>query len=291
MQNKIPCAARQLNQLKPAVIKKVADGSAFSVGRQYVSENRVRILEADDVKISSAVIGNSGLYKQTIRLKAGSLLTECTCPLGEQPFCRHCVAVLLEFHRSTQPTEPAVLPEDQIIDEPVLEPEETPSALGPKLREMTVFIDWLQLAIKALEREQELPEAPDLKPGEVLGWVQAIQGLEERRHRSEEKQLALEEDLGAREAQLQSMTERLEASAKKATQAQEACEKMQGEVASFRGALSRVAEVTKELDRLDNEIKVIAGDLVRKGSLLDGQAISLKKVSGAIHTLLKPPAQ
>jgi uncharacterized Zn finger protein len=289
MQNKIPCAAQQLNQLEPAVIQSVADAAAFTVGNQYLLENRVRILEADDVQISAAVIGNSGLYKQTIRLKAGSLVTKCSCPLAEQPFCRHCVAVLLEFHRSDHARAPSVAPERSALDEPVSEPEETTSPLGIKLREMTVFIDWVQMTVQALDRGHTLPAIPELGRGEVLGWIRAIQGLDERRQRSEEKLLALEYDLSAREAQLHRMTQQVEASTEKATQAQEACEKMQREVASFRGALSRVAEVTKEIDRLDSEIKGLAGDLVKKGSMLDGQAVSLKKVSESLHALLKPP--
>lgn len=289
MHNKIPCGAQQLNQLEPAVIQSVADAAAFTVGNQYLLENRVRILEADDVQISAAVIGNSGLYKQAIRLKAGSLVTKCSCPLAEQPFCRHCVAVLLEYHRSDHSRGPAVAPDRSVLDEPVSEPEETASPLGIKLREMTVFIDWVQMTVQALDRGHALPAIPDLGRGEVLGWIQAIQGLDERRQRNEEKLLALEYDLSAREAQLHRMAQQVEASNEKATQAQEASEKMQREVANFRGALSRVAEVTKEIDRLDSEIKVIAGDLVKKGSMLDGQSVSLKKVSESLHALLKPP--
>src|SRR5512140_6520 len=103
MRNKIPCSAERLSLLDPPMIQAVVDRNAFHIGNQYLSENRVRIVEADDAQISSAVIGNSGLYEQTIRLKEGHLISKCSCALPEEPMCRHCIAVLLEYHRWVQP--------------------------------------------------------------------------------------------------------------------------------------------------------------------------------------------
>jgi uncharacterized Zn finger protein len=67
--------------------------SAVNTSDPTDTENRVRIVEADDAQISSAVIGNSGLYEQTIRLKDGHLISKCSCALPEEPMCRHCIAV------------------------------------------------------------------------------------------------------------------------------------------------------------------------------------------------------
>ena len=103
MRNKIPCSADRLSLLDPPMIQGVVDRNAFHLGNQYLSENRVRIVEADEAQISSAVIGNSGLYEQTIRLKDGHLVSKCSCSLPEEPMCRHCIAVLLEYHRWVQP--------------------------------------------------------------------------------------------------------------------------------------------------------------------------------------------
>ena len=55
------------------MIKSVSDGSAFQIGHQYLMENRVRIVGADEAQITSAVIGNSGLYEQTIRSEGRAL--------------------------------------------------------------------------------------------------------------------------------------------------------------------------------------------------------------------------
>jgi hypothetical protein len=51
------------------MIKAVVDRNAYHLGKQYLSENRVRIVEADDAQISSVLIGHSGFYEQTIHLK------------------------------------------------------------------------------------------------------------------------------------------------------------------------------------------------------------------------------
>src|SRR3970282_1847172 len=102
MRNKSPCSAERLSLLAPPIVQAVVDRNAFQIGHQYLSENRVRIVEADDAQISSAVIGNSGLYEQTIRLKDGHLISKCSCTLPEEPIFRHCIAVLLEYHRWSQ---------------------------------------------------------------------------------------------------------------------------------------------------------------------------------------------
>ena len=103
IRNKIPCNAKRLGLLDPPMIQAVSDASAFQIGYQYLTENRVRIVEANDAQISSAVIGNSGLYEQTIRLKDGHLTSKCSCTPPEEPMCRHCISVLLEYHRWAQP--------------------------------------------------------------------------------------------------------------------------------------------------------------------------------------------
>ncbi len=68
IRNKIPCSAERLGLLDPQMIQSVADANAFHIGRQYATENHVRIVEADDSQVSSAVIGNSGLDEQTMRV-------------------------------------------------------------------------------------------------------------------------------------------------------------------------------------------------------------------------------
>ncbi len=99
MLNKMPCAADNLNLLEPTMIQSVVEASAFKLGSEYLAEDRVRIAVADAVLITSVVIGASGLHKQTMHLKDGTLITQCSCTSTAQPLCRHCVAVLLAYHQ------------------------------------------------------------------------------------------------------------------------------------------------------------------------------------------------
>jgi len=103
MRNKISCSAERLGLLTSEMIQAVSDASAFQIAHQYLTTNRVRIAEADDSQIMSSVVGKSGLYEQTIRLKDGHLVSKCSCTLPEEPMCRHCIAVLLEYQRWAQP--------------------------------------------------------------------------------------------------------------------------------------------------------------------------------------------
>ena len=45
MRNKIPCSAERLSLLDPQMIRAVVETSAFQIGQQYLTENRVRIVD------------------------------------------------------------------------------------------------------------------------------------------------------------------------------------------------------------------------------------------------------
>ncbi len=290
MRSKIPCSADKLSLLMPDMIQAVVGPSAFKMGTQYVSENRVRIVEADEVQISSSVIGNSGLHEQTIRLRDGNLVTKCSCPLEEQPLCRHCVAALLEYHRWVQPPQSRRTQERPARESPPTEQKSPASATDIKFNEIATFIEWLQPAVRALERGQALPDAPKLGPGEVMGWIQAVQKLEERRRESEAIQVSLEADMTARQAQLNRVTQQFQASLQEAREAQAASKQMQRELANYRDVLTRLSNIVKDLDRYDGQMRSFGGDLLRKGSQLEALASSFKELSAALQALVKPPS-
>lgn len=207
--NKIPCSAARLGLLDPQMIQAVVEASAFQIGKQYLAENRVRIVEADEAQIASAVIGNSGLYEQTIRLKDGHLISKCSCTLPEEPICRHCIAVPLEYHRWSQPRQAKKSPMASEVKPASPQPtvqgqgktaQASSSSADVKLSEVMVFIEWLQPAMAAIEKGQALPAPPPIGAGEVATWMHTIQNLEERRQESEAVQIHLEADLRDREA-------------------------------------------------------------------------------------------
>ncbi|MEK7763718.1 MAG: hypothetical protein AAB433_19270 [Nitrospirota bacterium] len=298
MRNKIPCSAERLSLLDPPMIQAVVDRNAFHIGNQYLSQNRVRIVEADDAQISSAVIGNSGLYEQTIRLKEGHLVSKCSCALPEEPMCRHCIAVLLEYHRWTQPRnsqqkkakqaappQPAQAPLNR-DSTPVPSPASTTDL---KLGEVMAFVEWLQSAIKTLECGQPLPDSPKLG-GDLAPCIQAIRNLEERRNESEEIRVNLESDMRAREAYVGRLTQQLQASMEEIKAAQTNSQQLQQELTACKEMLATVSEVAAEVGNYDSQLSSIASEMMARGPQLNKLAHSFKDVSAALKTLAKRAA-
>jgi hypothetical protein len=93
--------------------------------------------------------------------------------------------------------------EDLVIEEG------TSSALKITLGDILVFINWMNLLEKALDRAEALPALPDLDSAKVRGWIQLVQRLEDRFRRSEEKKLALEANVIAQETQLSQLLSHL----------------------------------------------------------------------------------
>jgi outer membrane murein-binding lipoprotein Lpp len=279
------------------MIKAVADRNAFHIGNQYLSENRVRIIEADDDQISSAVIGNSGLYEQTIRLKDGHLISKCSCALPEEPMCRHCIAVLLEYHRWAQPrngqqrrVKPSVAPPTQAYPVRAAVPALNPAPpTDLKLSEVMAFIEWLSPALKALERGQTLPDSAKLA-GDVASWSQIIRNLEERRRESEEVRINLESDIRDREAYVGRLTQQVQASMEEIKATQACSQQLQHELTACREVLTKISEIASEVGNYESQLKSLAGEVIAKGSQLDKLAQSFREVSTTLKSLAKTSA-
>jgi uncharacterized Zn finger protein len=277
------------------MIQAVVDRNAFHIGNQYLSQNRVRIVEADDAQISSAVIGNSGLYEQTIRLKEGHLISKCSCALPEEPMCRHCIAVLLEYHRWAQPRngQPKKAKASSAPQSAQASPnQDSAPALSAapmadlKLGEVMAFVEWLQHAIKSLEHGQPLPDSPKLG-GDLAPWIQAIRNLEERRHESEEIRLNLESDIRAREDYVSRLTQQVQASMEEIKAAQASSQQLQQELTACKEMLAKFSEVAAAVGGYDSQLKSIAGEMMSKGTQLDKLSHSFREVSAALKALAK----
>jgi hypothetical protein len=297
MQKKIPCSAERLGLLDPQMIQAVSDASSFQIAHQYLTANRVRIVEADDSQITSAVVGHSGLYEQTIRLKDGHLVSKCSCTLPEEPMCRHCIAVLLEYQRWAQP-QPSRKPKPakgSIATPPVASSENgkrtTPHSVAPdvKLSEVMVFLEWLEPATKALERQEPLPSPPALGPGAALTWIQTIRNLEERRRENEEVMTNLESQLKDRDADVGQLTQQLQTSLREGNAAQATAQELQREVASYKEVLATVSKLTTEIVRHIAQMRAVTGDMQQKGSQLEKLVGSFKDVAEALQSAVVLP--
>ena len=299
MRNKIPCNAERLGLLTSEMIQAVSDASSFQIAHQYLTANRVRIVEADDSQITSAVIGNSGLYEQNIQLKGGHLVSKCSCTLPEEPMCRHCIAVLLEYQRWAQPRQSH---KSSLAKESKTAPPVSPSDNGKrdtlhsftsdiKLSEIMVFLEWLQPATKALERQEPLPGHPALSPGPISTWIQTIRNLEDRRRESEEVMMSLESQLKDRESDVGHLTQQLQTSLRESNATQATTQELQREVASYKEILARVSELTTEVVRHAGQMRAVTGDMLQKGSQLDKLVSSFKDVAEALQSAIVLPRQ
>ncbi len=295
--NQIPCTAQRLSQLLPEMIQAVVPMSAYAFGHQYFSERRVRIVQADEAKITSEVAGAGGLYHQTVRLTDGTLMAKCSCPSSEAPLCRHCVAVLLEYIRLSpdpvQGSSPKMAAQDGVPGRPGMETETAPmqdgpasgrsaapSELGIRLREVTIFLDWLQAAVNALKAGGALPPTPALEPGEALEWVQTLQTFEERMRHGDETIAALRRELSAKEEHLLRLTHDLESAHGQVKELQAVCEELKLDVDRQRAEVSRLVKIEQAHDRLAGQIKEMTSDLVKRVGDLDRLAAEGERISG-----------
>ncbi|WHZ27416.1 MAG: hypothetical protein OJF51_002213 [Nitrospira sp.] len=298
MRNKIPCSAERLGLLTSEMIQAVSDASAFQIAHQYLTTNRVRIAEAGDSQITSSVIGNSGLYEQDIRLKDGHLVSKCSCMLPEEPMCRHCIAVLLEYQRWAQPRQSRnpKFAKESITAAPISPSDNGKRATVPsftadvKLSDVMVFLEWLQPAMKALERQEPLPAPPALGPGAISMWIQAISNLEDRRRESEEVMTSLESQLKDRDSDVGHLTQQLQTSLRESNAAQATTQELRREVASYKEVLTRVSELTAEVVRHAGQMRAVTGDMLQKGSQLENLVSSFKDVAEALQSTVTLPS-
>lgn len=299
MRNKIPCSAERLSLLDPQMIRAISDASAFQIAQQYVTENRVRIVEADDAQITSAIIGNSGLYEQTIRLKDGHLLSKCSCKVSEEPMCRHCIAILLEYHRWAQP-KPAQQP--SLAKESPSSTQVTAfvngngttresSVADMKLSDVIGFMEWLPSATRAIQAQGQLPDPPHCDSAEVSTWVHTIRTLVDSRRESDQVATRLKAEMRDREGHMQRLTQELHLSMDEMKAAQMTAEELHLRLATYKETLDKLVELATDIVKSDEQMRSAAKDLLEKGSQFDKLANSVKELSQTLRPTAKPPLQ
>lgn len=219
MRNRISCSAQELSQLDPDMLQSVVGESVFKIGDEYFSDQRVKILDADKTQVLAEVNGAYGVYSQTIKLRAGTLSTKCSCPSPEQPFCRHCVAVLLhQFHNGSS-LKPSVKGNHKDHASPTPTPpvhqtvpyfEESKGAVDLNFWEAILFIDWVQKAVGLLGKEATLPPVPDSLRGIAREWVGAVERLNSKFLESEEDRCETQKHLLSAENMIDELSKKLD---------------------------------------------------------------------------------
>jgi chromosome segregation ATPase len=165
-------------------------------------------------------------------------------------------------------------------DDPASGRTAAPSALGVRLREITIFLEWLQPAMNALKAGGALPATPALEPGEALEGVQTLQTLEERMRHGDETIAALRRELSAKEEHLLRLAHDLESAHDQVKELQAVCEELKLDVDRQRAEVSRLVEIEQERDRLADLIKEMTSDLVKRVGDLDRLVAERERVSG-----------
>jgi hypothetical protein len=213
MRNRISCSAQELSQLDPDMLQSVVGATVFEIGNHYFSDQRVKILEADRTQVMAEVNGAYGVYTQTIKLRAGTLSTRCSCPSTEQPFCRHCVAVLLhQFHHgsSLKPTTKPVHREETAKYAGSPNFWESKGAVDLNFWEAILFIDWIQKSVGLLGKEATLPPVPDSLRGIAREWVGVFERLNSQFLELEEDRSDLQKNLQSAEAMIDVLNKKLD---------------------------------------------------------------------------------
>ena len=274
MLNKISCTAETLEQLTPTSIRSVVQTETYDLGYQYFSEKRVQILSADNDSILSQVKGLHATYKQSISLQAGKLATSCSCSSKEQPFCRHCAAVLLQWHsQGAANTKPAEKEVKSPTPDPAL-------ALSATLREFCTFLDWLNLAASDLQMGKPLPDPPSLDSPELLRCFEVIHELQERMIRSGETCSALEDDLAARGKQLEQLTLQLQSAVAESKETRATAEEIQHDLQRTR---KRLSAMEGSRSQLITKLVGLADAMSSKGLELTQLVAAVKELTGALN--------
>ena len=288
MKGRIACSADRLSLLEASMISSVVEPNAFQLGKQYYAEHRVQMTDASDTEVTSSVMGNSGLYEQSIRLNQGYLEAKCSCTLSEQPICRHGVAALLEYQRWSKPR---LVPKPRVAA-PRFEAEKPQAAasvtsVDVKLSELTQFTEWMQQVVDAIQADQPVPDQPTMAPGVVSTWTQIIRQLDERRREGEVVQAELDHDIRNRAAMVARLTQDLDSSVKESKSLLMMCEDLQREVEQHKAAVHKTSDLSRQVEQFDVEIKAIASLLTDKGRRLEGLADTCRDVALMLKSLGK----
>jgi hypothetical protein len=295
MRNRISCSAQELGQLDPDMVQSVVGGQVFKIGDQYFSDQRVSILEANGTQVVAEVNGTYGVYSQTIKLRGGTLSTKCSCPSTEQPFCRHCVAVLLQqFHSGSSENEtsktarPSSAPPESepSIEAPSSSSAEPAATVDLNFREATLFIDWIQQAIVPLGKNPSLPAVPETLRGVAREWAGVIDRLNQQFLESEEDRTDAQKNLQSAESMVDTLTKKLETVKGESEAAQLSNSKLEKKVKQLEESLLNFSEVSKERDRLVSKVSTMQSELQNKGAELESVSMTLKSLSNAIRNLL-----
>jgi DNA repair exonuclease SbcCD ATPase subunit len=164
----------------------------------------------------------------------------------------------------------------------------SPSSGDFNFREVTDFVDWIQIAIENLGKSPQLPPLPSFGQGSVRTWAEAIENFHQQFLQVEKDRDRTQSDLQLAQGKIDNLTQDLEQSSLEAKDAQGACVGLQKEIEKYKELLENLAAVTKERDLLNEQLRVAKGDLDKNCAELDSLSLTLKNISKSILGALPP---
>jgi septal ring factor EnvC (AmiA/AmiB activator) len=206
--------------------------------------------------------------------------------------CRHCVAVVLEYHRWVS----LRLKRDGSPLGPAGESHKgngkAPAGTGHavndlKLSEVMGFVEWIHAAIKGMETREPLPDSPQLGPSLAADWISAIKELDRQRQEGVEVRQALQKDVSLRDAQIQQVRQQLKTVHEELEGAKAKSQNLERNLAGYQAIVAKLTALSREICQFDQQIKAVSGDLTKSGSQLEQLSRAFRDVAAALLDLGK----
>ena len=154
-------------------------------------------------------------------------------------------------------------------------------ALSATLREFCSFIEWLNLASADLQLGKPLPNPPSLDSPELLRCFKVIHELQGRMIRSDETCAALEDELAAREKQMEQLRLQLQSAVAESKETRTTAEEIQRDLQKTRQML---AAMEGSRSQLSTKLVGLADAMSSKGLELTQLAAGVKELTGGLKT-------
>ena len=156
-----------------------------------------------------------------------------------------------------------------------------------KLSELTHFTEWMQRVVQAIQTDQPVPDQPALEAGLVSTWTQVIRQMDERRREGEVVQVDLDREIRNRDAMVTRLTQDLDSSVKESKSLQLICKDLRSEVEHQKAVVNKTADLSRQVEQFENEVKAIASLLTEKGARLAGLSDTCRNVASMLKSLGK----
>ncbi|MGZ8382651.1 MAG: hypothetical protein ACXWWE_01420, partial [Nitrospira sp.] len=130
-------------------------------------------------------------------------------------------------------------------------------------------------------------DQPTMGAGLVSTWTQIIRQMDERRREGEVVQVDLGREIRNRDAMVARLTQDLDSSVKESKSLQMICKDLQREIERQKAAVNKTADLSRQVEQFEDDVKSIASLLTEKGRRLEGLSDTCRDVASMLKSLGK----